>query len=150
LVDAINTGDTSKIWMAIPEIVDWEQVENFAYRIPSGGHTKAGPTLYPEIDLDAWLNETKLRGHVTVAHLRNRKVFPQYYSAITSEPCVVRSHPARLYPQREAGQSAIVDLKRFALRLGLFAREQRRSDEGLHDETPRMGSGKPGREGPRL
>src|SRR5207244_7666748 len=59
------------------------------------------------------------------------------------EPCVVRSHAARLYPQREAGQSTIVDLERFALRLGLFAREQRRSDEGLHDETPRMGSGKP-------
>ena len=48
------------------------------------------------------------------------------------------------------GSRAIVDLKRFALRLGLFAREQRRSDEGLHDETPRMGSGKPGRDGPRL
>jgi len=28
---------------------------------------------------------------------------PQYYSAITSEPCVVRSHAAPLYPQREAG-----------------------------------------------
>src|SRR6266404_3255801 len=53
-----------------------------------------------------------------------RPDFPQYYSAITSEPCVVRSHAARLYPQREAGQSAIVDLKRFALRLGLFAGEQ--------------------------
>ena len=62
-----------------------------------------------------------------------RPDFSQYYSAIASEPCVVRSHAARLYPQREAGQSAIVDLKRFALRLGLFAREQRRSDEGLHD-----------------
>src|SRR5437667_2709049 len=79
-----------------------------------------------------------------------RSDFPQYYSAITSEPCVVRSRAARLYPQREAGQSAIVDLKRVALRLGLFAREQRRSDEGLHDETPRMGSGKPGPDGPRL
>src|SRR5437899_1163671 len=79
-----------------------------------------------------------------------RPDFPQYYSAIASEPCVVRSHAARLYPQREAGQSTIVDLERFALRLGLFAREQRRSDEGLHDESPRMGSGKPGPDGPRL
>ena len=71
-------------------------------------------------------------------------------STIAPEARVVRSHAARLYPQQEAGQSAIVDLKRFALRLGLFAREQRRSDEGLHDETPRMGSGKPRRDGPRL
>ena len=75
LVDAINTDDISKIWMAIPDIVDWEQVESFAYRIPSGGQTKAGPTLYPDIDLDAWLHETKLGGHVTIAHLRNRRVY---------------------------------------------------------------------------
>lgn len=78
LVDAINTDDTSKIWMAIPDIVDWEQVESFAYRIPSGGQTKAGPTLYPDIDLDTWLHETKLGGHVTIAHLRNRRVYQCY------------------------------------------------------------------------
>ena len=78
LVVAINDGDTAKIWMAIPEIVDWEEVENFAYRIPAASQTKAGPTLYPDIDLDAWLNETKLGGHVTISHLRNRKVFRCY------------------------------------------------------------------------
>src|SRR6266446_2671261 len=90
-----------------------------------------------------------VRGRLALTHLVYVSAM-NIPSVIASEPCVVRSHAARLYPQREAGQSAIVDLKRFALRLGLFAREQRRSDEGLHDETPRMGSGKPGRDGPRL
>jgi uncharacterized protein (TIGR04141 family) len=78
LVAAINADHLAKIWMAIPEIVDWEQVENFAYRIPSSGQKKAGPALYPDIDLEAWLDETRLSGHVTIEHLRNRKVFQCY------------------------------------------------------------------------
>jgi uncharacterized protein (TIGR04141 family) len=75
LVKAINSGDTAKVWMAVPEIIVWEDVENFAYRIPIESPKKAGPALYPDIDLEGWLAETKLEGHVTLSHLTNRKVY---------------------------------------------------------------------------
>lgn len=75
LVAAINDGETARIWMAVPEIIAWEDIENFAYRIPANNPKKAGPTLYPDIDLDTWLAETKLEGHLTLNHLANRRVF---------------------------------------------------------------------------
>lgn len=43
LVSAINAEDSAKIWMAVPEIIAWEDVENFAYRIPVESPKKAGP-----------------------------------------------------------------------------------------------------------
>src|SRR5882762_9997928 len=65
--------------------------------------------------------------------------FPQYYSAITSEPCVARSHAARLYPQREAGQSAIVDFERLPPRLSLIAGAYKRANVNarIQDIAPR-------------
>jgi hypothetical protein len=58
---------------------------------------------------------------------RNETNLTQHDSTIAPEARVVRSHAARLDPQHEAGQSVVVELKRFALRLSLFAGEQRRS-----------------------
>jgi uncharacterized protein (TIGR04141 family) len=78
LVQAINSGEVARIWMAIPEIVPWEQVDSFTYRLPSGVAKKAGPACYPDIDLDSWLRDTKLRGHLTLNHLTARKVFQCY------------------------------------------------------------------------
>lgn len=78
LVEEINLGETAKIWMAVPEIIAWEDIENFAYRIPSANLKKAGPALYPDIDLDSWLAETGLEETVTLGHLKNRKVFQCY------------------------------------------------------------------------
>jgi uncharacterized protein (TIGR04141 family) len=78
LVQSINSDNVEKIWLAVPEIVSWEEVENFAYKTTSGSSTKAGPALYPDIDLEGWLNESKLRGKVTVQHLRSRRVFQCY------------------------------------------------------------------------
>jgi len=52
---------------------------------------------------------------------RNGANLTQDDSTIAPEACVVRSHAARLYPQREAGQSAIVDFEWLPPRLSLIA-----------------------------
>ena len=78
LVAAINSKDDAKIWMAVPEIIVWEEVDGFAYRLTSGGARKAGPVLHPDIDLQGWLNELGLEGSVTLNHLNSRKVFQLY------------------------------------------------------------------------
>jgi uncharacterized protein (TIGR04141 family) len=75
LVIAIGAGAVNKIWLSVPEIITWEEVEGFAYKIRSPNPKKAGPALYPDIDLEGWLQETKLQESLTLNHLFNRKIF---------------------------------------------------------------------------
>jgi uncharacterized protein (TIGR04141 family) len=75
LVSAVNSGTVSKIWLAVPEMISWEELDGFAYKIRSPSPRKAGPALHPDIDLDGWLAATKLEGQITLNHLTNRKIF---------------------------------------------------------------------------
>ena len=50
---------------------------------------------------------------------------------IPAKPSVVGPDAARLYPQCEAGKSAVVDLQGLFRGLGHFAREQVRSNDGV-------------------
>jgi uncharacterized protein (TIGR04141 family) len=75
LVAAINNEVVSKIWLAVPEIISWENLDGFAYRIGVSNPQRAGPVLHPDVDLDGWLIETKLQARVTLTNLTNRKVF---------------------------------------------------------------------------
>jgi uncharacterized protein (TIGR04141 family) len=78
LVESISTADVTKTWMAIPEIVPWEEVDNFAYRLPSANPRRAGPALYPDIDLESWLAEVRPDSRLTLSHLKNRKIYQCY------------------------------------------------------------------------
>jgi uncharacterized protein (TIGR04141 family) len=60
LVQKITQGEFAKIWLAIPEILNWEEIDGFSYRPPSQNPKKAGPVLHPDIDLESWLAESKL------------------------------------------------------------------------------------------
>jgi uncharacterized protein (TIGR04141 family) len=75
VVEAINHGDLNKIWVAIPEIISWEEVDGFAYKLRKPNPKKPGPQLHPDIDLEGWLTENGLEGQVTLNHLRHRKIF---------------------------------------------------------------------------
>lgn len=75
VVEAINQGDLNKIWLAIPEIISWEEVDGFAYKLRKPNPKKPGPQLHPDIDLEGWLGESALEGHVTLTNLQSRKVF---------------------------------------------------------------------------
>lgn len=75
VVAAISNGNTDKIWLAVPEIISWEEVEGFAYKLRSQTPRQSGPTLYPDIDLEGWLTDTKLRNDLALTHLSNRKLY---------------------------------------------------------------------------
>jgi uncharacterized protein (TIGR04141 family) len=75
LVSAINSNDTGKIWLAIPELLTWEEIKAFAYRPISDNPRRASPGLYPDLDLDTWLRETNLQGRLARSHLSSRKVY---------------------------------------------------------------------------
>jgi uncharacterized protein (TIGR04141 family) len=68
MVAKINLGDLDKIWLAVPEILNWEEIDGFTYRVPSTNPKKPGPVLHPDIDLDEWMTESKLKGQVTLNH----------------------------------------------------------------------------------
>lgn len=74
-VSTINHGDFTKIWLAVPEVIAWEDVDGFAFRMLSNNPRKAGPAVYPDVDLKDWLAERKLNGKVTLAHLQNQRVY---------------------------------------------------------------------------
>lgn len=78
LVAAINSKDDAKIWMAIPEIIVWEEIDGFAYRLVRGASRRAGPVTHPDIDLQGWIDELGLEGIVTVNNLNSRKIFQLY------------------------------------------------------------------------
>lgn len=79
LVSAINNDEHGKIWLAIPEIVTWEEIDGFAYRVPVGTSAKkSGPVLFPDIDLTEWLTTCGLAGKVSRTTLSQRKVFRCY------------------------------------------------------------------------
>jgi uncharacterized protein (TIGR04141 family) len=75
MVAKINSEDLGKIWLAVPDILNWEEIDGFTYRVPNANPKKAGPVLHPDIDLNDWMTETKLQGQVTLVRLRDRKVF---------------------------------------------------------------------------
>lgn len=75
LISAINQGRITKIWLSVPEVVPWEDVEGFAFRIPPPNSKRSGPTLYGDIDLEHWLEETKLTGSVMRGHLDRKKIY---------------------------------------------------------------------------
>ena len=81
MVAKINSGDLDKIWLAVPEILNWEDIDGFTYRVPSTNPKKPGPVLHPDIDLNDWMTETKLRTQVTLNHLHDRRVFRCYKDA---------------------------------------------------------------------
>lgn len=79
LIAAINNEDHGKIWLAVPEIVSWEEIEGFAYRLPGEkAAKKAGPSLTPDIDLADWLKACRLAGKVSRATLGHKKVYRCY------------------------------------------------------------------------
>jgi uncharacterized protein (TIGR04141 family) len=75
LVAAINAEEVARIWLALPDVIVWEQTDGFAYRLATKAAKKAGPALHPDIDLDNWLAETGLKGAVTLPRLVDRKIY---------------------------------------------------------------------------
>ncbi|MCI0560388.1 MAG: TIGR04141 family sporadically distributed protein, partial [Nitrososphaera sp.] len=75
LVSKILKKDFHKIWLAIPELLEWEQVRGFAYKYRSEGLTKAGPVLYQDLDIDEWSKVARIDDELTAKQLKSKKIF---------------------------------------------------------------------------
>lgn len=66
LVNKITTNDLTKLWMAVPEVVDWSDISGFRYR------RKVRGDLHDDLDVTTFLNEL---GRIpTLEELKNASV----------------------------------------------------------------------------
>lgn len=69
LVSSITSEKFDKLWMAIPEVIDWSDVSGFRY---SRSQTKQ---LHVDIDIDSFLDAIKDKDKLTIKTLHNRRVY---------------------------------------------------------------------------
>lgn len=67
LVEHINAYDFSNVWMAIPEIIEWEKISDFRFRKSKEG--------YDDIELEEYVNLFPNKKVTSVDTLKNGKVF---------------------------------------------------------------------------
>lgn len=75
LVSKILQQEFHKIWLAIPELVEWEQIRGFAYKYRSEGLAKAGPVLSQDLDIDEWSKVARIDEELSAKQLKGKKIF---------------------------------------------------------------------------
>lgn len=75
LVAGILNKDFSQVWLAVPEVVQWEHINGFAFRLATEGPKKPGPVLYQDLDIDEWVNVSKIDKSLSVKQLKAKKIF---------------------------------------------------------------------------
>lgn len=81
LVSNIRQGQFSRIWLAVPEVLDWEEVDGFAFRIGSQSSRRAGPIVYGDLDLEEWLRFVDFGDEISLQDLQRRRVFQLFKDA---------------------------------------------------------------------
>lgn len=76
LLEKIKEESTSKVWLAVPEIVDWENTDGFTYKKykPTNDVTRPGPVVLKDIDLDGW-TKTIDKEKLTIENLKSKHIF---------------------------------------------------------------------------
>lgn len=69
LVESINNDQVSKIWLAVPEIINWQDIAGFKF---SAGKNAE---IHDDIILARYLDAWSLRGSLTVEALRLHRVY---------------------------------------------------------------------------
>ncbi len=68
VVAKFKDEDYEDLWLAIPEIIDWNHVSGFKYQA-------GGKAMYPDINLEGFLSTISPKDDLTCDLLRNRKVY---------------------------------------------------------------------------
>ena len=75
LASRIVKKNFHKVWLAIPELIVWEEVRGFAFKHASERPTKAGPVLYQDLNIDEWSKVAKIDNDLTAKQLKSKKIF---------------------------------------------------------------------------
>ena len=76
LVEKLVKQDFEKIWLAIPELVAWEDIKGFAFKFRTeDAPDKAGPVLYQDLDIEEWRKVARIGDEFTGDRLKGKKIF---------------------------------------------------------------------------
>jgi uncharacterized protein (TIGR04141 family) len=95
LVGKIRTADTEKVWLAVPDIIEWGSVQGFRYR---GFHSRG---VVQDIYMPEFLAAIPSLNDLTLAHLRGWKV--ECIDAASGQPTEHWSVYQCLYAEVESG-----------------------------------------------
>jgi uncharacterized protein (TIGR04141 family) len=69
LIEQIKQEDFNRLWLTVPDLIDWSRIEGFKYR------TAGSATVYSDVHIKAYLEEWKDTAEITVQKLKNRHVY---------------------------------------------------------------------------
>ncbi len=69
LLDKLRRRDLSRLWLVVPDLLDWTDVEGFKYSLA------ARSELYPDIHFDSFLDSLRDGDALSIPYLRRRHVF---------------------------------------------------------------------------
>lgn len=75
LIRRILDNDFQKLWLAIPEVVSWEDIQGFSFKHKEVQPDKSGPVLYQDLDIHEWVKAKKLPQDLSAVQLKNKDVF---------------------------------------------------------------------------
>lgn len=75
LVRRILDNDFQKLWLAIPEVVSWEDIQGFSFKHKEVQPDKSGPVLYQDLDIHEWVKVKKLSKELSAVQLKSKEVF---------------------------------------------------------------------------
>ncbi len=74
LAKRITDNELENVWLAVPEVVDWENIRGFAYKYKQDRPDKDGPVLYQDLDLHSWKIATKPKSDLTAKQLKQKHI----------------------------------------------------------------------------
>jgi uncharacterized protein (TIGR04141 family) len=75
LVRRIVDNDFQKLWLAIPEVVSWEEIKGFAFKYREDKPDKTGPVLYQDLDIHEWVMVTKIKQDLCAKQLKSKNIY---------------------------------------------------------------------------
>ena len=75
LVAKIFSEEFEKVWLAIPELVVWEEIRGFAFKYRAEDTQKAGPVLYQDLEIESWRKVARIDANLTADQLKSKKIF---------------------------------------------------------------------------
>lgn len=77
LVSRLQGGNLEGIWLAIPEVIPWEDIDGFGYTqlCAKPKPTKPGPAVYQDLEIPDWLKFVKDVAALSKDALQHKKVY---------------------------------------------------------------------------
>jgi len=75
LVACILGNELKTVWLAIPEVVIWEEIRGFSFKKKKEGPKIAGPVLYQDLDIHEWVAVSNIDDELSAKQLKNKKIY---------------------------------------------------------------------------